>query len=249
MVYEIAQGSNGVILNFTIKDNGQVVDLTGATVQMLLTLRSSGKIKQAEITDVVNGKCTVTLNADDILFDGVYTFQNTVSYPDGRTFTSNVQKLTVTKKIGFIPVTGGGSGGNSGNTEVINGINGHILVNGNDVKVYDDSSIKSDINSLNLTQHSHSNKAALDRLGIDVENKLTIDGVEIVSGTSYDDTTLKNNISTLQNSDAVKRLGISANGKLTIDGVEVTIDDPASPVDGGTFTTTFNTNIVDGGGF
>lgn len=241
MANEFVQGDTG-ILSLTIKDGNQIADLTNATVVVTLTYNHTGKIKQAVINDAVNGKCSVALNSDDLLFDGIYVFQAQVNYPDGRQFSSDIQKFTVTKKLGFIPALN--SGGNSGgNTNIASGVNGHILVNGLDIKVYDDLSTISDISNLKANQHTHSNKDILD--------KLTQSGTDLLFNGSkiYDDTGVKNDISTLKNSDAVKRIGVSSNGKLTIDGVEVTLDDPTSPVDGGTFTTTYNTNIVDGGGF
>lgn len=239
----LTQGDNGSILSFTVKDGGQIADLTNATVQVILTYSAthSGTNKQAEITDAVNGKCRLVLTSNDILLDGIYVFQILVTYSDGRQFNSDVQKFTVTKKLGFIPIQS--VGGNGGNTNIISGNNGHILVNGLDVKVYDDTITKSDISSLRDSQHTHSNKDIIDKL-TQVGTDLLFNGSKI-----FDDTSIKNDINTLKNSDAVKRLGVSTNGKLTIDGVEVTLDDPTSPVDGGTFTTTYNTNIVDGGGF
>jgi hypothetical protein len=194
MPNEIVQGDNGNILELVIQDDFQIIDLTNATVQVVLTYKTNGRIKNAVVTDAVNGKCEVTLTSEDVMFEGVYAFQATVTFNDGRKFTSNIQRFNVLKKIGFIPNTGGGS------TEIISGTNGHILVNGQSITVYDDATIKTDI-------------------------------------------------SNLKNSDAIKRLGVSLNGKITIDGVEVTIDDPTSPIDGGTFTTTYITSTVDGGGF
>lgn len=205
MANEIVQGDNGIILSFIIKDGDEPINLTSASVQIVLTLRSSGKIKQGVITDALNGKCQVILNSDDILYDGVYTFQPTVTFPDGRQFTSGtLQKLTVVKKLGFIPTTNSG-----GSADIVSGNNGHILVNGNDVKVYDDSSVKSDVASLMTSKHTHSNLSQLNRLGIDDQNKLTIDGIEIQSGGS-------NVTSSLQN------------GHLLVDGNDIKVYDDSS---------------------
>ncbi|MED3562228.1 BppU family phage baseplate upper protein [Bacillus xiapuensis] len=313
MTTEIVQGDNGTILELIIQDDNQVIDLTGATVQVVITYKSTGKIKQAVVTDAINGKCEVTLNSDDVLFDGVYSFQATVIFPNGNKFTSNIQRFTVTKKMGFIPNTAGNGNGDP-HTEIISGINGHILVNGIDVKVYDDSQVKSDITNLKSSQHTHANKSTLDKLSDDginllfngltlgnggsgssvsdsttngnilingsevnvyddtqinsditklkanehnhmnmsVLNLLSTDGINLLfngAKITFDDSEILNKINLIQNSDVVKRLGVSTNGKLTIDGAEVTIDDPTSPIDGGTFTTTYNTNIVDGGEF
>jgi hypothetical protein len=301
MTNEIVQGDSGSIIELVIQDDSQVIDLTDATVQIVLTYKSTGKIIQAEITDPVKGVCQFTLTSEDTMYEGIHTFQATVTFSDGRKFTSNTQRFNVAKKIGFIPSTGGGGGGN---TEIISGVNGHILVNGLDVKVYDDSTVKTDIIDLKNSKHAHSNLSVLNQLTTD-GTYLLFNGSKIVGGLGseivqsetngyvkvdgidvkvFDTTDLQNEISnkqplgdyatniqlstglsqkaekgvtdahenrinSIENSDVIKRLGVSSNGKLTIDGVEVTLDDPTSPIDGGTFTTTYNTNIVDGGEF
>jgi hypothetical protein len=266
MTTEIIQGDSGNIFQLVIQDGTQIIDLTNATVQVVLTFKGTGKIKQAEIVDPVNGLCQITLTSEDTLFEGIHSFQATVTFSDGRKFTSNIQRFNISKKIGFVPSTGGGS------VDIITGNNGHILVNGLDVKVYDDATVKQDIstlkdnetvtnssiNNINTSlssmstdvsdlknnKHNHSNLSVLNQLSTDGTN-LLFNGASITVDTSA----MTTEINSIKNSDAIKRLGVSSNGKLTIDGVEVTVDDPTSPIDGGTFTTTYNTNIVDGGEF
>lgn len=183
MSNEIVQGDNGTVIELTIQDGTKIIDLTDATVQIILTLRSSGKIKQAIITDAINGKCEVTLISDDILYDGVYTFQAVVYFSDGRQFTSNIQKLTINKKIGFIPTT------NGGNVSIVSGNNGHILVNNSDIKVYDDSVLQQTIQQLNIAiEDLNIYKTLLSRLGISSNDKLTIDGIEQIGSQVLDTT-------------------------------------------------------------
>jgi hypothetical protein len=300
---EIIQGDKGTILELIISDDNKIVDLTGATVTVAIKYKATGITKQATITEPLNGICEITLNPEDIQFQGTYTFQATVTFPNQNQFNSNIARFSVTKKLNFVPVVGGGNINLGDST-----INGNIIVNGMEINVYDDTQIRTDINNLKTSQHTHTNKAALDRLNINAQNHLTIDGVELVAGGGtggssvsdsptngnilingsevkvYDDTNLlnqiagkqpsgnyatqtdlsdgliskadksvtdnhENRINSIENSDAIKRLGVNSNGKLTIDGVEVTLDDPTSPIDGGTFTTAYNTNIVDGGEF
>lgn len=264
---EIYQGDSGTVLSITITNDDSIVDLTDSTVDVVIKYKRTGIKKVAAITDAINGKCEITLNAEDVVNDGIYSLQATVNFSNGNKFSSNVQRFIVNKKIGYVPVIGG-STGNVGDST----INGNLIVNGIEIKVYDDTLVRGDINNLKQSQHTHANKAALDRLDINEQNHLTIDGVELVTGGSggssvsdstingnilingqnvkiYDDTTLQTEITTIKNSDVIKRIGISMNGKLTIDGVEVTLDDPTSPIDGGTFTTAYNTTIVDGGEF
>jgi chitodextrinase len=174
---EIYQGDNGTVLNLTITNDESVIDLTGSIVEVVIKYKRTGIKKTATIIDAQNGKCQVTLNAEDVNYEGVYSLQATVKYSNGNTFTSNVQRFIVNKKIGYVPVIGGTTG-DVGDSS----INGNIIINGIEIKVYDDTQIKADINNLLNSQHTHTNKSALDRLGVNAQNKLTIDGVELVSG-------------------------------------------------------------------
>jgi hypothetical protein len=185
---EIYQGDNGTLLSLTITNEESVIDLTDSTVEVVIKYKRTGIKKEATITDATNGKCQITLNAEDVNYEGVYTLQATVTYLNGNTFTSNVQRFTVNKKIGYVPVIGGTTG-DVGDSS----INGNIILNGQEIKVYDDTSLKSLIaakqptgdyatrtelsNGLSLkadiTQlHSHTNKSTLD--------KLTDDGVNLL---------------------------------------------------------------------
>jgi hypothetical protein len=191
---EIFQGDNGTTLNLTISDGEKIVNLINSTVEVVIKYKRTGIKKEATITDATNGKCQITLNAEDVNYEGVYTLQATVTYLNGNTFTSNVQRFTVNKKIGYVPVIGGTTG-DVGDSS----INGNIILNGQEIKVYDDSQIKSDINILSNSSHVHTNKGYLDRLGINTQNHLTIDGVEQVNsggtgGSSVSDSTTNGNI-------------------------------------------------------
>jgi hypothetical protein len=215
---EIYQGDNGTLLNLTITNDESVIDLTDSTVEVVIKYKRTGIKKEATITDATNGKCQITLGAEDVNNEGVYTIQATVTYLNGNTFTSNVQRFTVNKKIGYVPVIGGTTG-DVGDSS----INGNIIINGQEIKVYDDSQIKSDINILSNSSHTHTNKVVLDRLGINAQNHLTIDEVEqvnsggisggsavsdsptngniLINGSEvqvYDDTTIKNQIAAKQ---------------------------------------------------
>lgn len=200
----IVQGNNGSVLSFAISDGTKPIDLTNATVQVTLTNSNHiGFVRQAEITDSINGKCQIALTSDDVQFDGTYIFQPTVYFSDGRQFTSStIQKFVVAKKLGFIPGSGGGSG--SSTNILPAGINGHILVNGNDIKVYDDTSINNKVNTIVSQSTTNGN--------------IVFNGNEVKV---YDDTNVNNQITGIKDSDVYKRVGIDSNNKLTVDGVEV----------------------------
>jgi chitodextrinase len=177
MTNEIIQGDSGVVLEFTITDNQSIVNLTGSTVEIILKYKAITIKKQATITDAINGKCEVILDAEDISNVGVYSFQATCTFSDNRVFSSQIQRFPVGRKIGYIPNIGGGSS-TIGNSTT----NGNIVVNGIEIKVYDDTPLKTEVNDLKTTKHSHTNKSELDRLGVNENSKLTIDGVELVTG-------------------------------------------------------------------
>lgn len=228
---EIIQGNDGTVFRLKITDEGNVVDLTGANVEVVIKFKAWGVTKIATITNALAGECEITLDASDISFVGVYSFQAHIEYENGDTFSSNIQRFSVKKKIGYNsppPFNGGGTV----TTITDSTINGNIIVNGYELQVYDDTSLKAD-------QHIHANKSQLDRLGVNENDKLTIDGIELITTnisdsltngnvlvngnelTVYDDTTVKNDISTILGKEILDRLSISANGKLMIDGVEL----------------------------
>jgi hypothetical protein len=198
MANEIVQGDNGSILQIRITDNSQVIDLTETTVSVVITYKSTGIIKPANITKPTEGVCEVILNSEDVQFEGIYSFQAQVLYSDGRKFTSKVGRFSVIKKIGFIPNTGGT--GNSGVKTIVtdSNVNGYIIVDGLQIQAYNDSEIKQDILTLQGSRHSHENLDSLNRLGVNSNNKLTIDGIEQVGGsgstTNVQDSTLNGNI-------------------------------------------------------
>jgi hypothetical protein len=254
----IYQGDQGTVLNLTIRDSNQVVDLTDATVQVLIRLKDMGILKAATIIDSQSGKCQITLNSQDIQYEGVYQLQATVTFLNGTKFSSSIQRFIVNKKMGYIPSVGGGNGGS---TEVIGGNNGHILVNGLDIKVYDDATLKQDISTLknsDLATSNSINNINISLSGIstdltDLNNKKhTHTNLSTLNQLSTDGTNLLFNGASLTfaNAEILKRLGISANGILTIDGVEITLPPaPTTNIDGGTFTTATFNSTIDGGSF
>jgi len=175
---EIVQGDSGSVLSLTISDDSQIVDLTNATVEVVIKYKATGIVKQATVTNALQGECQITLDASDIPHQGIYSFQATVKFSDGKQFSSQIERFSVSKKMNYVPDIGGG-----GNTDIGGSTtNGNIIVNGIDIKVYDDSTLRTDISSLKNSKHTHSNLEDLERLGINENNKLTVDGFELVTG-------------------------------------------------------------------
>lgn len=100
---EIIQGDIGVSLDFTIIDNGSPVDLTDASIEMILDLRNEVDIKDGEIIDAKSGTCRVVLNELDTSIKGTRTFQLSINFPDGRRITCPIQRFDVIQKIGYKP--------------------------------------------------------------------------------------------------------------------------------------------------
>jgi predicted 3-demethylubiquinone-9 3-methyltransferase (glyoxalase superfamily) len=128
------QGNNGSVLPLTIKKDGAVVSLDGATVRVAIKHGTYLFTKQAVITDSINGKCEITLTRTDLAVPGLYFYQPTITYSDDREFSGDVKRFSVLGKI-------------SGEPPVV---------------------LPSSID--------------ISRLGINVNNKLTIDGIEQIGG-------------------------------------------------------------------
>lgn len=233
----IYQGDNNIVFNLTITEEGQVVNLTDTTVEVLIRLKDKAVVKLAEIVDAPNGKCKIILYSSDLIYAGVYSLQATTTFADGGKYTSNIQRFSVEQKIGYIPSLSGGGGGSTNITT--SDTNGNIKVNGVEVKVYNENAVKTDISDLKASKHTHTNVEQLERIGINNLGKMTIDNVEYRNGDTiensltngniringqeinvFDPTTLDNEISNIKNSDTFKRLAVNSNGRLAIDGVE-----------------------------
>jgi hypothetical protein len=99
----IVAGNNGNKLLITIRNAGSI---EGATVRIAIKRGAEVFTKQAVIIDAASGKCEVTLSATDLPSSGLYFYQPTITYADGREFTGEVGRFTVGGKLsGQPPVT------------------------------------------------------------------------------------------------------------------------------------------------
>jgi hypothetical protein len=164
----VVQGDNGSVLRFTINNK----NLTGATVQVNIRRGSEMFTKNATIVDAIKGICEVVLNKDDLTIAGVHFLQPTVTYTDATEFTSDLYRFAVKGNLTYVPTqpNNGGTGGNC-STVKDSATNGNIVINGSEVVVYDDATIRQLI-------------GRLDRVGISVNGKITIDDVEQIGGGS-----------------------------------------------------------------
>ena len=96
---KIVQGDNGTVLRLTVKEDGNVVDLTGASVDVVIKHGDTLNSKSATIADALAGKCEVELTSGDVVSPGIYFLQATVKFDYGLEFSSDVQKFTVGGKL------------------------------------------------------------------------------------------------------------------------------------------------------
>lgn len=91
------QGSAGVELLFTLKDeNGQPLDL-GDALEAVLIMSLNGKRTERQCTfvDRPNGVVRYTASAEDLFAPGILAMEIEVRFADGRVFVSDVIKDTV----------------------------------------------------------------------------------------------------------------------------------------------------------
>jgi hypothetical protein len=95
----IKVGDNGTVLELSIKDGGAIVPLNGATVQVVVKAGDRRLVKDAIITDAVNGVCEVTLTATDLATTGMYSLQGVLKRSNGNEFASDIETFTVTGRL------------------------------------------------------------------------------------------------------------------------------------------------------
>lgn len=95
----IYAGDNGTVFQFTVRDNGEIVDIRGATVDVTLKEGLRRIVKTSTITDGMNGKCEVTLTSEDLSSAGVYQLQGAIKMQDGDSFSSDKINFTVGSRL------------------------------------------------------------------------------------------------------------------------------------------------------
>jgi hypothetical protein len=91
----IKAGDNGTLYEFLVRDAGEIVPLTGASVEIVIKNGTRRLAKEAVITDAANGVCNITLTREDLSDVGSYTLQGIVRYPnDGdKEFASDIVRF------------------------------------------------------------------------------------------------------------------------------------------------------------
>lgn len=96
---EIIQGDSGTVMQATISDSDGLVDIRGATVQFVVKSSTNRIVKQGTIVDGQNGLCEFVLDENDTQEIGNFVFQATVSFPNGKKFSSDLGKFKVGQKL------------------------------------------------------------------------------------------------------------------------------------------------------
>jgi hypothetical protein len=92
-------GDIGTELNFTVKSNGSLVNLTGAAVQIIIKSSSNRVTKACIITDTNGGKAQYICAAGDFPKAGAYKLALFITFPDGAAFTSSTVTMNVATSI------------------------------------------------------------------------------------------------------------------------------------------------------
>lgn len=133
--------------------------------------------------------------------------------------------------------------------KTINGVvpdeNGNVIVDALDV---DTSTFVKEINGVKPVD----GKVSIPVPEVDTSKLATKTEVTAKADKTYVDKQVQDTtseINKIKELNVITRLDITESGILTIDGMEYVSDDPSSPIDGGTFTSAFVTDIIDGGEF
>jgi len=96
----VVQSNDKFPIFINLTDNGEVVDLTNATVVLKLKKGSTSISKNCTIIDAANGECKAELTATDLDTGKInYSYQVTITYTDGRVISTQASAFMVYPKI------------------------------------------------------------------------------------------------------------------------------------------------------
>lgn len=91
MSNEIFQGSNNVQLLFVVSNASGALNLTDATVTLLISLQNTKAEKLCTVDDATAGECSVMLESGDLVSIGRYRHQLKIEYGSGDLYYTNIQ--------------------------------------------------------------------------------------------------------------------------------------------------------------
>lgn len=93
---KVTKGDIGNTLKFTIEDEKGLVNLTGSTVSLYLTINNEPEItKPVNILNAATGQCEAILDGDIFTKQGFANVRIKVSFNDGKIFKSDLQQITI----------------------------------------------------------------------------------------------------------------------------------------------------------
>jgi hypothetical protein len=95
----IFKGDNGIPLPFTVRKQTKVENLTDAVVTVSIERGKETYTKPAIIENPILGKCSLLLTSTDLSMVGMYKYQWTVYFPDGRSYSGNPLSFYVDDKL------------------------------------------------------------------------------------------------------------------------------------------------------
>lgn len=93
----VVQGDNGTMLQVKIRDNRKFVDLSEATVKLVIRCGNRKFIKDAEVTGV--GQVQVVLSSGDLATAGTYAIYAICKFTDGTNFSSSLDRFEVAPRL------------------------------------------------------------------------------------------------------------------------------------------------------
>lgn len=103
---DIVQGDHGLAIPFRVSKTG-IENLTGATVEVAIIHGEVTNDVKAIITDPINGKCHFILTSDILTTEGIYSYQWTAYFSDGRIYNGRKQDFYASEKL-ITGIPGGG---------------------------------------------------------------------------------------------------------------------------------------------
>jgi hypothetical protein len=89
----VIQGNNGTVLQVRIRDKRAFVDLTDATVKLVIRCGNRKFIKDAAVTGL--GQVELALSSADLSTAGSYAVYAICNFKDGTSFSSTLDKFEV----------------------------------------------------------------------------------------------------------------------------------------------------------
>jgi len=89
----LVQGNHGTVLQVKIRERRSFVDLTDATIKLVIRCGNRKFIKDAAVTEL--GQVEVVLSSSDLSTAGTYAVYAVCNFKDGTQFSSSLDRFEV----------------------------------------------------------------------------------------------------------------------------------------------------------